>query len=183
MECPSWEELPDGVKCGGDVTDLMVDAIQEAWRSGPEGGLHYPAQYGGCVMRAVFMLTGWHGVKDLNWKVTPPKGKDCASKECRKTLSICGQCLSDSTPANIMFGAMLTACGMSAADIIEWAKWAKKNHANEKDPLPAWDRAAIELGIDLPSNLTEDMFCDALKATGGLQGPDNRICRKAKPCS
>ena len=176
-EC-AWQEHSD-LKCGGDVTDLMMEEIQRSQQRPAEDSLlGYHLDYFICITSAAAAL-----VSNLNWKETPPKGKDCASQDCKKTLSICGKCLNDSAPANIMFGAMMKACGMANADIISWARRAKKWHAREPEKLPPWDAAAITLGADLLSDLDKEGFCRAVLARTDLQGPDNPACKKAAPCA
>jgi hypothetical protein len=197
LECPEWmgEDEPD--LCGGDVTAEMFGTFSDLAESlntiarTPHGpvGLSLAYLYGQRLLSNKRNSNGY----SLNWKVDPPPGKGCAKGKCRSdpgnpgsgTLFVCGKCVNDSAPANVMFGFIYEALGMGA-----WAE-AKAERAGSRGGEIEWpehDRRAVGAGRGLARAAASGSFdiegmCDAIEQAGGLQKPGNSECENAKPCA
>jgi len=186
-------------KCGGDVTDLMIDVMKDAHK---KCSSFTPANILLLLNEYYDKLTG-----ELDWKVNPPKGADC-NKECPVTLCVCKSCMDASVPANVMYGYITAACGVpnfyakrKAFDFALKKKQRKdpkvrdprgvgnatiEQLANEFNSIwPPHDQAAVALGYLLGElgKTDKDFFCgvfDAQKTR--LQGPDNPDCKGAPCC-
>lgn len=199
--CPVIDAPPPRRRCGGDVTNEMVEEMNKAWNAcggglSPLSLLDYKEKLGD------------RGT--LNWKKQPPKGKDCNIR-CPDTLAICGICLSNSVPANIMYGYIAKSCGMPAGWIRDFARDFAEKWVVEIDPdapwvdtgrrygqisrpstrrrmtghpWPAHDQAAVDLGIALATGpVTSASLCKAVAAAAAtLQQPDDANCQGAYPC-
>lgn len=134
-------------RCGPDVTDWLVDQIDDALRNSditttvPHPGISSAARWGDSMLKFMSQVKAG-SIYDFKSYITFESG-DCPKPPCEGTVTFCGTCQASDIVGNVFFGMLGSASGFPAKVLHAGADYAQAGGVD--DPH---DAAAIDVGVE-----------------------------------
>lgn len=173
-------------QCGPDITSWLIDRLNQN-RNHPVIRVSREVAWPNWV--PVFNI-GWNygfftDFRDLvkagaPWDFKSSvsfKTKNCPSKDCPNTVTLCGLCVDYDVPGNIHYGYV-----GKAGSIRRWFLLNRASAAQVGGKDPDHDVAAVTIGMDLWDGSNQDICSVVRKFKGRLNYGANDKAKDCKPC-